>query len=275
MDRTPPGSRLDRSFQHPHASSHRALRRRPVPGPRKAPAKASIPSNSRLNESLQSLFDTAEEMHFDPATYKTQKCALETCVSEACEFYHSEKDRRRNVNESHYDCKPCKWVKPGEVWKPVSECRFLDECRFAHSVFEVRYHPKVYKTKNCENAHCTLGIACWGKHDNLASPPPPLAANAPEELSALAPLYDLIADRELKSLKLTSELTVINAQLQRTESELEAALRLASCCHCHNSPMRIALVPCGHALCWECGEQEKCQVCAALAIAKVELKLGR
>jgi len=274
MDRTPPGSRLDRSFQHPHASSHRTLRRRPVLSQRKAPLK-STPQSHQLNESLQSLFDTAEEMHFDPATFKTQKCALETCVAAACPDYHSEKDRRRNVNVSHYDCKPCKWVKPGEVWKPVSECRFQDECRFAHSVLEVRYHPKVYKTKNCENQHCALGGACWGKHDALASPPPPLSVNSSEEPSPLAPLYDLITEKELKSLKLTSELTVINARLQRAESEFGAAVRLTSCFHCHTRPFRFALVPCGHVLCGDCCELEKCEVCAGLVLAKLELKLGR
>ena len=273
MDRATSGSHLDRSFQRPHTSSHRFLRRRAV---LRAPqGKQEAQSTSQLNESLQSLFDTAEEMHFDPATFKTQKCPLEACLPDICPNYHSERDRRRNVNVCHYDCVPCKWVKPAEVWKPVSECRFKDECRFAHSVYEVRYHPKVYKTKNCENSHCALGIMCWGKHDTLASPPPPVAANATEEVSPLAPLFDLIAEKEQKSLKLTSELTVLNARLQRTESELEVTRHLTSCSHCHSRPMRLALVPCGHVQCGECCEREKCQVCGAGVVAKLELKLGQ
>ena len=183
MDRRGPGSSLDRSFQRPGETAHRQLRRRL--GPRTS--KPDTQRSTLLNESLQSLFDTAEDPHFDPATYKTQKCVLDHCVPETCPNYHSEKDRRRNVNAHRYDCKPCKWVSAGEDWKSVSECRFKDECRYAHSIYEVRYHPKVYKTLSCDKPHCTLGVACWGKHDTPASPPPPVLTSSSEEVSPLSP----------------------------------------------------------------------------------------
>lgn len=223
-------------------------------------------------DSLQSLFDTVE-IQFDPMTYKTQPCPSPNCSEELCSFYHSDSDRRRNVNEHRYDCKPCKWVYTGDSWKAPTECKFRDECRFAHCVYEVRYHPKTYKTQLCTNPHCSLGLMCWNKHDNTPAESPICVT---EEAEMTTPLDELLVEKEQKSARLANELMDTTARLSSLELALEEATRIASCFQCCARPISQALVPCGHVLCSECVDcgRDKCPACNSIVIIALELKLG-
>ena len=233
-------------------------------------------SQSMMVDSLKNLFDSAE-MQFDPMMYKTLQCTVPNCSEEMCHRYHSDKDRRRTVNEHHYDSKPCKWLFTGEAWKSASECKFRDECRFAHSIYEVRYHPKVYKTQHCDNSLCRLGIMCWNKHEPRSEQKPTVVATVSEDVSSITPLYELLTEKEEKSQRLFSELEEAIARLNTVESELEGATLRASCFHCRSHPIAKALIPCGHVLCGECVDRgrDKCPACNSIAMIKLELKLGQ
>lgn len=106
---------------------------------------------------------------FDLLTFKTIKCNITTKHNEKhCVFFHSNKDRRRNMIK--YSSDTCKFALSDKL------CPDCDLCSFSHNKVEMFYHPDRFKTKFCSqfNIHdspskrnllnCVYGKYCSFAH---------------------------------------------------------------------------------------------------------------
>lgn len=76
--------------------------------------------------------------------------------------YHSPAERRRPL--CFYQPIPCQEANRFGLWHTIVECERGDSCDFAHSRFEVMFHPLVYKTRLCTRRRCQFGRLCSHAH---------------------------------------------------------------------------------------------------------------
>lgn len=130
-------------------------------------------SKSKENNQNNSYWDSISS---EPKTYlhilsnfKTHKCANPAIHQsdtdfQKCEFFHSKEDRRRSpFVGSHL-------LYSNKLWSGLiqsSGCPFQDSWNYAHSIYEVRFHPSNFKTLMCEYESiefCMLGHSCPKVH---------------------------------------------------------------------------------------------------------------
>lgn len=195
-----------------------------------------------LNVTLEQLFTTAKSISFDPMTYKTRPCPDSNCQDSQCVCFHNSQDRRRNVNEYHYQSKPCRSVKVGSCWGSPSACRFGDKCCFAHSFYELKYHPHVYKTSECTDKDCNKGVMCWNKHDTGTN----------RDDVSVKTVVGLYSDRVQECKGLKTSLNEAKMRLNRAETQLALLREKLGCCLCKRGTIAAALYPCGDVFCATC-----------------------
>ncbi|CAD8115676.1 unnamed protein product [Paramecium primaurelia] len=73
-----------------------------------------------------------------------------------CDYYHDESDKRRKVQDIPYQSQQC----PNQIQN--KSCS--NECLLCHSIFELYFHPYMYKTFECTQQNCYRDI-CPGYHN--------------------------------------------------------------------------------------------------------------
>ena len=128
---------------------------------------------------MKALFDLMRHSHTDEEIYtlsyfNTTRCSLGlSCYTETlsynpdCNYFHHEKNSRRNPFVNLYLPKRCKehlFTRYGTS----------EDCPFAHTDVEVRYHPLNYRMelcsfgKDCKNVKCAYShdpVMCQKKND--------------------------------------------------------------------------------------------------------------
>ncbi|OMJ69627.1 hypothetical protein SteCoe_32607 [Stentor coeruleus] len=74
--------------------------------------------------------------------YKVFNCPILFCEYYNCPFYHSISDQRRNLYEISYMPKPCYSVYKYGLWDYSYKCPWGNNCHFAHSSYEMKFHPE-------------------------------------------------------------------------------------------------------------------------------------
>ncbi|ETO33950.1 RING finger protein [Reticulomyxa filosa] len=93
-------------------------------------------------------------------TYKTQQCNIKGCPSSRrCPYYHKYEDYRRNPFEWGYTYHPCPKTYSGGQWK--GQCD--KKCPFAHSYYEVWFHPHTFRRYPCQLEKGQMGCP-WKTH---------------------------------------------------------------------------------------------------------------
>jgi hypothetical protein len=109
-------------------------------------------------------------LNCDPDTlmqaYKTEPCAskLRSRGGPQCpcrDFKYHSPDERRRV-PGGYSSVPCSRACVHGLWKATVPCS--EACPFAHTRFEVMFHPLLYKTQPCERLACPFGLLCAHAH---------------------------------------------------------------------------------------------------------------
>ena len=226
-----------------------------------------------LNISLDQLFTTAVSLPFDPMTYKTRPCPNAHCQDSQCVFYHCTQDRRRNVNEYHYQCKACRSVYVDNCWGNPSACRFADKCTFAHSFYELKYHPHIYKTRECTEKDCMRGDLCWNKHEPALAKEP---VAAKEEEQSVKTVIGRYSDKVLECKGLKTNLAEAKTKLERAEGQLGMLRAKLGCCLCKRGTIAAALSPCGDVFCQTClpASLPRCPFCLLPSKQKLDLHLS-
>ena len=100
--------------------------------------------------------------NFDLLTFKTKPCNnTQKHKEKQCIYYHSDKDKRRNLKHIFYLPEPC--PKINTCHNPL--------CKFSHNTVEEFYHPNKFKTKFCEYysknkiSLCDYGPYCSFAHN--------------------------------------------------------------------------------------------------------------
>lgn len=126
---------------------------------------------------------------FNPNTYKVYPCPLgKLCklYENLCFNYHSDKDRRRNLNIFKYEAKKCEYfIEKKDKNCYICRCPRKDECTLCHNPYELFYHPSKFRTKKCpietiergilegciEEMHCMFRLTCpyFHKTDSIGS----------------------------------------------------------------------------------------------------------
>ena len=121
-----------------------------------------------------------------------------------------------------------------------------DPCKFAHSLNEIYYHDKVYKTSPCifmqNRQECPYQEVCFYYHSveekrNTSAIEPMI-----EEIKALAEKIDSI---QVQINNKTSE----SKNIQENVIEMQRAI---SCMKCLKRERKLYVEPCSHSLCDEC-----------------------
>jgi len=131
-----------------------------------SPRQDSVQQLTSINH-LESPEDSSPALiqHLVLDYYKVMPCQNQILHShKQCQFYHSEKDRRRM--NSNYSGEMCQFVSEAE---PLVSCPNGNFCQFAHNKVEQLYQPDKYKTKFCtlypQNcANCEYGAFCSFAH---------------------------------------------------------------------------------------------------------------
>lgn len=93
------------------------------------------------------------------STFKTQPCEKTNRHNhKRCAFYHSSSDKRRVGSD--YTPRMCKMITDNN-----DECPNKDECKSAHNLVEINYHPEIYKRKYCQKF---MGISKKCEYGNFA-----------------------------------------------------------------------------------------------------------
>lgn len=150
------------SFTYPHSFS--------------LPFTSTVPSTLSTPNSFSSyawdIFRSQESAHTQKIIlyYKTIPCNSTDCSnSDICFYYHTAADRRRPPfleNSLTYSFQLC----PNLV-----SCSIGEHCSFAHSQFEVDYHPAKYKTELCR-ARCRGDMCSYAHNDQELRNPAKLLA---------------------------------------------------------------------------------------------------
>lgn len=82
--------------------------------------------------------------HLDLSIFKVHKCTYKKKHNyKQCAFYHTQKDRRRSLDQCVYRPEIC----PYHTQKKV--CPHKDKCVYSHNKVEQAYHPEKYRNKFC------------------------------------------------------------------------------------------------------------------------------
>lgn len=223
---------------------------------------------------------------FTVENYKTKPCANKAGC--ACDKYHHEFERRRDPSRYQYSEIPCQHVFIEGQWRAPGLCKVGDKCTFAHSVNEASFHPRCYKTRNCnhyENGNCYFGSKCayiHGRDDpvaaawrrrveqrSISSQQSDRPIDRGVSLSNFIP-KNLVPEEQKSTLRASaweftpvgkSPLEIMNAKLQ---SRVEELYLKTLCTICFHSEKNCALVPCGHLFCKTCMQQTmraQCPIC--------------
>lgn len=88
--------------------------------------------------------------------YRTKQCILKACrYGKICHFWHEPNLRRRSPAEYSYSTQLC---------KDATNCWRGDDCKYAHNIEEINYHPLMYKTRSCKNGTLCLYRNCSFSH---------------------------------------------------------------------------------------------------------------
>ncbi|CAG9310345.1 unnamed protein product [Blepharisma stoltei] len=99
--------------------------------------------------------------------FHTKPCNTK-CKENDCINYHQSSERRRPPKRMPNGL----WNYRPRLCNYSDDCDKGDQCTFAHSEDELKYHPLKYKTKNCRfnDGSCPLGKYCPFAHDDLRAP---------------------------------------------------------------------------------------------------------
>ncbi|CAD8185561.1 unnamed protein product [Paramecium pentaurelia] len=91
-----------------------------------------------------------------PYTLFNHNLVIYNLIRSTCDYYHNENDKRRKVQDVNYQPQQC------PNWIQNKSCS--NECSFCHSIFELYFHPYMYKTFECNQQNC-IRDKCPGYHD--------------------------------------------------------------------------------------------------------------
>lgn len=101
--------------------------------------------------------------HLDLTTFKLNPCkAAARHNHKHCIYFHSAKDRRRNIERIAYEPELC--LELGETGR----CSRGDFCQRAHNKVEQAYHPSKYRFKFCNHFPDSLGECGYGRYCSYA-----------------------------------------------------------------------------------------------------------
>ena len=261
------------------------------------PNLSQPPSVTRTQALTRAVGDSQPTDIFMVETYKTKPCTNKAGCT--CDKYHHEFERRRDPARYHYSEIPCQHVFAEGQWRAAGLCKVGDKCTFAHSVNEASFHPRMYKTRNCnhfDNGSCHFGSRCayiHGREDSVAAAwrrrvEQRNMANQQAERSTesrgvslgnFIPKH-LVPEEQKSSLRASaweftpagkSPLELLNSKLQ---SRVEELYLKTLCSICFNNEKNCALVPCGHLFCKQCMEQTmraQCPICRKDIVDRLEV----
>ena len=104
-----------------------------------------------------------ESADFDLLSFKTLACLNSIRHNEKqCLFYHSNKDRRRQLMSHRYSSELC----PRS--EDEKECPYRDMCIRCHNRVEQFYHPEKFKSKYCSHFGENIGLCPYGIYCSFA-----------------------------------------------------------------------------------------------------------
>lgn len=94
--------------------------------------------------------------------FKITECHIKTYHDhKQCPFFHSLKDKRRDLKKHYYEPDSCSSVSE-------AHCRDGINCKRSHNTVEQFYHPKKYKTKLCSHYPDGIKDCCYGTFCSFA-----------------------------------------------------------------------------------------------------------
>lgn len=102
--------------------------------------------------------------HLDLSWFKTKACHKHSAFHnhKHCIYYHSKKDRRRDISQIPYSPEICDYVARG------LDCKDGDNCKYSHNKVEQAYHPDKYRQKFCSYFPASIGSCEYGKFCSYA-----------------------------------------------------------------------------------------------------------
>lgn len=176
------------------------------------------------------------------AVYKTSRDLNRGCTGERCRFSHSKKDHRRKTDKFGYVAEMC---------PTLNDCPLGDDCVFAHNSIELEFHPIRYKTIQCSDPRCSQDMHCPYLHpgDTISR----IRYREPDCETALAILNSLLPDENPRP-----DIASTSRFLERMSLQIDDLTAKLYCRSCYSDIVKVLWVPCGHAVCSSCANQEVC-----------------
>jgi hypothetical protein len=203
----------------------------------KAP-KSSSESQVRITNPASHVPKQVSRMSLD--TYKINPCPQgKNCNYGLCIHYHYLAEKRRDPQIYKYGPALCRNLTKGR-------CSMNDSCKFAHSLNEIYYHDKVYKTSPCifmqSRQECPFEEVCFYYHSIQEKRNTTAVEPMIEEIKALAEKIDSI---QVQINNKSSE----SKNIQEKVLEMQRSI---SCMKCLKRERKLYVEPCSHSLCDGC-----------------------
>jgi FtsZ-binding cell division protein ZapB len=163
---------------------------------------------------------------------KKNLCAnLSECFKPNCEFYHSQGERRRLLE--NYSCRICR----------NDKCEAQEACPNSHTLSEIFFHSNLYKKLPCPFKECPLKHLCRFSHGHFN-----MANGLAEKLDKnIEELYE----KKNGLMQVTSR---TNEEIERLYKEKEQLRNRLVCSFCLKYRIEYVSIPCSHTLCGKCIE---------------------
>lgn len=191
-------------------------------------------------EEIDKLFDLQDEFNQVGQDYvKKIKCIFKNCNLRNCEFFHGNRDRRRDPAKYQYDPKPCFSIFVDGHWDYNKKCMRGDNCSYSHNHSEINLHPNFKENQGQKRNF----------KQNLVER---------ENRKIEKALNDLIVEIE----EIDNLIQKKKEELYEVQYNIEEIQKQAFCSKCCKSPLNYAL-PCGHLLCENCKNNASisCPIC--------------
>ena len=196
--------------------------------------------DEKISQVLETFNQKYEKnLNFNIVTYKTVECQLENnCKNMYCPFYHYQGEKRRPITSTYQP----------QMCPKLPSCPQKDDCKLAHSLNEVLYHPQSYNSLPCPLPKpCLLEKFCSFYH----------------ETSSLEYLFLKEEETELEHSLYAKEkeLMDLHSRLSKANIQLDEERRKVICSVCRVYPKASIGYPCLHSFCEFCQQQPHCTLC--------------
>ena len=176
---------------------------------------------------------------FNVNSFKTQPCPnKKECQTANCIFFHSLAEKRRfPISYSENLC------------QQYPNCVKGENCKFAHNITEILYHPTMFNKVDCPLSKCIWGNCCIFSH--VKSDKSSLLEKLKAELENFTKIMQ--NNREFQEK--------INSDLESNKEIKKMLEKKIKCGECKINKIEIIKAGCGHCACSSCAIGSRCPVC--------------